>query len=77
MDWANQADPTRPWREAFEQALANFEARDIELAQAGFQQVLELRPGDVASKHYLSRIEDLRRQDLGDEWATHTIVREK
>jgi len=77
LDWANQADPTRPWREAFEQALANFEARDIELAQAGFQQVLELRPGDLASKQYLSRIEDLRRQDLGDEWATHTIVREK
>lgn len=77
LDWANQADATRPWREAFEQALANFEGRDIELAQAGFQQVLELRPGDVASKHYLSRIEDLQLQNVGEEWATHTIVREK
>ena len=39
--------------------------------------VLELKPDDGPTKFYLERIEDLSRQQLPDNWVTHTILKEK
>jgi adenylate cyclase len=77
VDWPAQAEASRPWREAFEQALADFESRNLLDAMGGFQRVLELRPDDGPSKLYLTRIAELSEQTLPDAWSTHTIVREK
>ncbi|HYV33006.1 MAG TPA: hypothetical protein VEO53_18100, partial [Candidatus Binatia bacterium] len=74
---ATQAETTRPWREAFAVALNNYTARNLEFAEAGFRQTLELRPEDGPSKFYLAKLEELRTQTLAEDWATHTVLREK
>jgi adenylate cyclase len=72
-----EAELTRAWREAFAQALNNYEERNIEFAELGFQRVLELKPDDGPSKFYLQRIEELGEQTLPENWATYTILKEK
>ena len=72
-----QAQATAAWREAFAQALNNFEHRNLEFAGMGFQQVLALRPDDGPSRFYLKRIDELASEPLPENWATHTILKEK
>ena len=66
-----------PWREAFAEALTNYEQRNLEFAQMGFQRVLELKADDGPAKFYLERITELSQQQLPDNWVTHTILKEK
>jgi len=77
MSWPDEAEGTRPWREAFAEALNNYEERNLEFAQIGFRRVLQLKPDDGPSKFYLERIEELSSQELPDNWVTHTILKEK
>jgi len=77
VGWPAQEESTRPWREAFDQALNNYNNRDLEFARAGFLHVLELRPDDPPSKFYLGRLEELASENLPGDWATHTILKEK
>jgi len=72
-----QAETTRTWREAFAEALNNYEQRHLEFAEMGFRQVLELRPGDGPATFYLQRVAELAKQTLPDDWATHTVLKEK
>jgi hypothetical protein len=72
-----QAQATARWREAFAQALDNFEHRDLELAALGFRQVLALRPDDGPAGFYLNRITELAKEPLPENWTTHTILKEK
>jgi len=75
--FSDQTESTRPWREAFAEALHNFEQRNLEFAEIGFRRVLELKPDDGPSKFYLGRIAELSRQELPELWATQTIIKEK
>jgi adenylate cyclase len=69
---------TRPWREAFEQAHRNYEQRNLEFAEMGFRQVLELRPDDGPSKFYLNQIAERAKENLPAEtWSSYTILKEK
>lgn len=77
VGWPEEEEKTRPWREAFAQALADYQARKLESAEQGFRRTLELRPGDGPSESYLARLEELRAQPLPDDWEAHTIMREK
>src|SRR5439155_23025222 len=77
IGWPEQAEATRPWREAFAEALNNYEQRNLTFAEMGFRRVLELRPEDGPAKFYLERINELATQKLPDDWVTHTILREK
>lgn len=77
VGWPAQAEATRPWREAFAQALDNYEQRNLVFAGMGFRHVLELRPEDGPAKFYLERVAELAQQDLPPDWVTHTILREK
>jgi class 3 adenylate cyclase len=45
-------------REAFESALASFEAHRYSEAAAGFQSVIEIDPSDQAARYYLKKIAD-------------------
>jgi adenylate cyclase len=73
----SEAEATRPWREAFASALANYQQRNLEFAMAGFQSTLVLRPDDGPARFYIERIQDLLLQTLPDEWSTHTVLKEK
>ena len=77
VGWPEEAETTRPWRAAFAQALADYQGRKLEVAQAGFRRTLELRPADGPSAFYLAKLEELKGQTLPDDWATYTIMREK
>ncbi len=76
VGWPEQAQSTLPWRESFGEALSNYEQRNLEFAQIGFRRTLELKPDDGPSKFYLAKLEELRSQ-VPEDWATHTVVREK
>jgi adenylate cyclase len=77
LGWPDQAESTREWREAFAEALNNYEQRNLEFAEIGFQRVVELRPEDGPAKFFLERIAELLKQELPDTWVTHTILKEK
>ena len=77
VGWPDEAESTRPWRDAFAEALNNYEQRNLAFAEMGFRRVLELRPHDGPVKFYLERIAELAEQQLPDDWVTHTILREK
>jgi adenylate cyclase len=77
IDVPEKATESKEWREAFAEALNNFEQRNLEFAEIGFERVLELKPGDGPSKFYIERIKELSAQVLPDNWATHTILKEK
>lgn len=76
VDRPEQADASRAWLEAFAGALTAFEEFDLEKARAGFERVLELRPGDGPARFFLSRIEESREQPK-EKWSVVTVVREK
>jgi adenylate cyclase len=77
VGWPADAEPTRRWRESFEQALKNYQSRNFEFAAAGFRETLELRAEDPPSKFYLEKLDSLHTQVLPSDGATHTILREK
>jgi len=77
IGWPDEAEATRPWREAFAEALNNYEERNLEFAEMGFRRVLEIKADDGPSKFYLERIGELSKQALPDNWVTHTILKEK
>lgn len=77
VGWPEEVESTRPWRDAFAQALENYHGRKLETAAKGFQRTLELKPEDGPSRFYLARLEELKGMTLADDWATHTIMREK
>jgi adenylate cyclase len=72
-----EAEATRPWREAFAEALRNYQERNFEFAAIGFRRVLEFRPDDDPSKFYLQRIDELALQPLPEDWTGFTQVKEK
>jgi adenylate cyclase len=72
-----QGQSSLAWREAFAEALNNYEQRNLEFAELGFRRVLELKPGDGPARFYLQRIEELSKETLPDNWATYTVLKEK
>jgi adenylate cyclase len=77
VGWPHEAEATQPWRDAFAQALANYEERNLELAIMGFRRALELKPNDGPAQFYLKQIEERQKETTSDSWATHTILKEK
>jgi adenylate cyclase len=77
VGWPEQAEESRPWREAFAQALSAYEQRHLELAAMGFQQVLHLRPNDGPAQFYLKQIAERTKEPQAEEWATYTVLKEK
>jgi adenylate cyclase len=81
MGWPDQEQASRAWREAFAEALSNFELRHLELAEMGFRQVLNLHPNDGPTRFYLKQIQEraseVTPENLPDTWASYTILKEK
>ena len=71
------AEPTRAWREAFEQALRNYEEANFEFARMGFDRTLEMKPGDGPSQFYLKRLDELVSLPPSDDWTGSTQLIEK
>jgi adenylate cyclase len=71
------AEKTKAWREAFEQALRNYEEGNFEFAAIGFRDVLESKPDDGPSKFYLQRLDDVSKQPIEGDWTGVTMLREK
>ncbi len=75
---SDDADNTKPWREAFANALKHFEQRQFGQAQGAFCKVLELRNGaDGPAKFYLRQLEELSTETLAADWAGEIELKEK
>ena len=74
---AQQAEESKPWREAFAQALKHFQQKNFQAAEAGFHATIKLHPNDGPSKFYLKQIEELKEHPLPDDWNGDTELKEK
>ena len=68
---------TRAWREAFAQALHQFQRRLFAKAEAELRRTLELHPEDGPSNFYLKRIEELSSHPPPADWVGEIDLREK
>jgi len=73
----NEAEPTRPWRATFEQALRDFSQRDFDGAERGFRCTLEMRPGDGPAQFYLRQMAELRVHAPAIGWSGEIALKEK
>lgn len=73
----DEAEGSRPWREAFAEALKHFERGDFEAAEAGFRNTLELRADDGPSKFYLKHIAEVRHHSKLENWTGEVELKEK
>ncbi len=71
------AEETRAWREAFTQALHQYQRRAFDAAEAGFRRTLELHAGDGPAHFYLERIAEHRLHPPPDDWAGEVEIKEK
>lgn len=72
-----QAEASRPWREAYAAALQSFEKKDFEAAERGFHCVLELRPNDGPAKFFLKHLKALHANPPEGEWEGTIELAEK
>jgi len=68
---------TKPWRDAFANALSRFQRQAFADADSGFRQTLEIRPDDGPSKFYLERIAQFRTHPPEGGWLGEIDLREK
>lgn len=71
------AESTKPWRDAFAEALQHFKARNFDAAEAGMKRVLQLRPEDGPAKFYLKEIAEMRQNPPEPDWAGEIELKEK
>ncbi len=72
-----QAEASRPWREAFADALKTFQEKDFAAAEAGFKRVIELHADDGPSKFYLKHLAELKEHPLPEDWNGEVELKEK
>ena len=72
-----EAESSRPWREAFADALFHFQRRAFGAAETRFQRTLELKPADGPSLFYLERIAEFQAHPPPDDWAGEIELKEK
>ena len=73
----SRTEEAHPWREAFDQALKPFLAKDWGAAEKAFAEVLKLKPKDGPTQYYLEQIALLRSQNLPPEWQGEIELQEK
>jgi adenylate cyclase len=74
--WEN-AEATRPLREAFAVALNLFHEKKFAEAEAAFQKILETHPNDGPSKYFLHLIAELPEHPLPADWNGEVELKEK
>jgi len=77
VGWPAEAEPTRPWREAFALALQSYQRGDLPAARTGFEAVLALKPDDGPSRFYLERIAECSTGALPLDWTGEVLLKEK
>jgi adenylate cyclase len=70
-------EQSKPWRDSFASALAEFGRKNFDAAETSFKRTLELRPADGPSNFYLKQIVDLRTHALPENWAGEISLKEK
>ena len=77
VDIANNAAESKPWREAFTEALQQFERKQFDKARTAFCQVMQIKPEDGPSKFYLRYLDELAIETLSDNWQGEVELKEK
>lgn len=74
---AENAEATRPWREAFAQGLRHFQLKEMDRAREAFMRTLELRPDDGPSLFYIGMMEELVPELIAENWHGEVDIKEK
>ena len=77
VGWTAEEAESKPWREAYADALAAFQRGDFDSAENGFRRTIELHPADGPSEFHLARIAELRRSKLSPTWNGEIELKEK
>jgi adenylate cyclase len=77
IGFKDEAESSRPWREAFAEGLQHFRQRSFDAAETGFGCAMELHPGDGPARFYLEQIAELRRHPPPDNWSGEIDLKEK
>jgi len=72
-----EAESSREWREAFEQAMQNYRSGDFVLAELGFRRTIELKPMDGPATYYLEKLVELAGKPVPGDWTGETMLKEK
>jgi len=72
-----RAEEFRPLLDAFAAALKLFQGKKFDAAEAAFKKVMELQPKDGPSKFYLKQIDELRGENLPEDWNGEIELKEK
>jgi len=72
-----QREKSKPWRDAFGEALRKFKHREFVEAEAGFRRVLEIKPNDGPSLFYLETLERFRQEPPPKSWLGEINMGEK
>jgi len=70
-------EAVRLWLDTFGAGLALFQQQDFDAAEAVFCRTLELRPADGPAVFYRHQIQELRQQNLPENWAGEVNLTEK
>jgi len=73
----DQADTTRPWRQAFAEGLEHFRRKNLADARASFVRTLDLRPGDGPSLFYIGLMGEMLPELMPDDWKGEVEIKEK
>ncbi len=77
IGFKEDAESSRPWREAFAEGLKHFRQQSFDAAETGFQRAMELHLGDGPARFYLERIAELLRHPPPDNWSGEIDLKEK
>ena len=77
IDPIERAETTRAWRDAFAEALKEFQAARFDAAGKRFRHVLDLHPDDGPATFFLHRIEELRDEPPPAGWQGEIELKEK
>ena len=72
-----KAEATRAWREAYAAAYEEFKKKNFTAAKEGFQKVLEMKPKDGPSQFHLNFLEEVKLDELPENWQGEIEMHEK
>jgi len=72
-----QAEASRPWREAYAGALKHYHQQNLDEAERGFRCVIELHPKDGPASFFLKHIKEVREHPAEEEWTGVVELKEK
>jgi adenylate cyclase len=77
INFPEKSEDTRVWREAYAAAWEQFKNKNFAAAKEGFQKVLGMKPNDGPSQFHLNFLEEVKLDELPENWQGEIEMHEK